>query len=171
MIQLFKVAFPLQCYQCLVTKCALLLTLLGCISPTPIQLDKTCIPFRTIKNIPVLAGKLNGKTAFFIVDTGASVSILNESESKRFGFGCIDSDGYQVAGLGGGESSMNEAVNCEVELGTLKLKGIKFHTKRLGNVVRIISQNENIHITGIIGANVIEHYKITIDYKNRTISF
>src|SRR5688500_9835416 len=115
MITLTKVAPLLQCYSCLAIKCALLLTVLGCISPVPLQLNTNCMKFRTIKNIPVLEGKLNGKRALFIIDTGASVSILNKSESQKFGFRFIDSAGDQVAGLGGGRSPMNKAVNCEVQ--------------------------------------------------------
>ena len=172
MTRILKNNLSLQCRKRYAIGCAMLLLLSACIAPTPLQLNvPEAIKFRTIKNIPVLEGRINGRPAFFIIDTGASVSILNESESKRFGFRCIDAEGYSVHGLDGGQSSMNEAVNCQVELGALKLRGVKFHTKRLGNVVNVISQNEKIRITGIIGANVIDHYKIIIDYKNRTISF
>lgn len=144
----------------------------GCVSIPPSELAvPNCIKFRTVKNIPVIEGRLNGKPALFIIDTGASVSILNKSDSRRFGFRCTDSAGHHVAGLGGGNSEMNLAINCEVEFGTMKLRNVRFHAKGLGRVVSVISAHEGVRITGIIGANIIEQYKITIDYKNRTISF
>jgi len=46
---------------------------------------------RTAGRIPVIGATLNGKSAYFIIDTGASISVLNEQEAESFGF-IIDTD-------------------------------------------------------------------------------
>lgn len=141
-----------------------------CTAPAKLE-DSNSVTFKTIKKIPVVEGKINGKRALFIVDTGASVSILNESLSKRFGFKYLSAPSTQrVLGLGG-QASMKIAFNCDVEFGNIRLNGVRFHSKPLGEVLSAIRENEEIEIAGIIGGNIIQQYGITINYRNSTISF
>jgi hypothetical protein len=146
-----------------------LLILLGCMAPVPLT-TPGCVSFKTVNKIPVVEGKINGKKAYFIIDTGASISILNETEANRFGFKFAVAEGMEVHGLGG-HAGINEVFECEVEFGSLKIKGVKFHTRKLNEVMQAITENDHIHIAGIIGANVIDFYGVTINYKNRTISY
>jgi hypothetical protein len=148
--------------------CVPLMMLLGCMAPA--QLIPGCVSFRTVNKIPVVEGKINGKRAYFIVDTGASISILNETEASRFGFKFFTPQDIEVHGLSG-QAEINEATHCEVEFGSLKIRGLKFHTKKLNEVVRAIHENEAVEIAGIIGANVIDFYGVTIDYRNRKIYY
>jgi hypothetical protein len=141
----------------------------GCLPPAQIgNLDQ--IKFITVGSIPVVEGRINGKKAFFVVDTGASISILDEACAKRFGFTAIASLDRIVIGLGG-ESRINDASNCLVELGPLKIDQVSFRTKRLGSFVAAIRRDAHIEVSGIIGADVFNHYKININYKDRTIIF
>lgn len=142
-----------------------------CCCTAPSKLDTKYVTFRTIKKIPVIEGKINGKRALFIVDTGASVSILNESLSKRFGFKYVSTPSSQrVLGLGG-DAAVRLAFNCDVEFGDIRVSGIRFHSQPLGEVVKAIREHEQIEIAGIIGGNIIQRYGITINYRNSTISF
>jgi hypothetical protein len=152
----------------LTLSCFPLMILLGCMAPA--QLTPGCVSFKTVNKIPVVEGKINGKKAYFIIDTGASISLLNETEANKFGFRFFTSEGLEVHGLGG-NGQINEATHCQVEFGSLKIRGLKFHTKQLNEVVRVIRQNEDIEIAGIIGANVIDYYGVTIDYRNRKIYY
>jgi hypothetical protein len=128
------------------------------------------LQFKTVGLIPIVEGKINGKRAWFIIDTGASVSILNRSNARHFGFKCFDSYSVSVVGFGG-ESKMNEAFNCKVEFGPLLLKNISFRARHMNDLTDVIRQHENIEIAGIIGADVFNRYKIAIDFKKSTISF
>lgn len=155
--------------QWLVIKVAMLM-LWGCVSPALVESNSNEIKFITVGCIPVVEGRINGKKAFFVIDTGASISILDEACSKRFGFRVTASVDRTVIGLGG-ESRINDAINCSVEFGPLKIEHVIFRTKRLGEFVAIIRKNNHVEIVGIIGADVFDHYKININYKNRTITF
>ena len=147
----------------------MVILLCGCISPRNTNAINQMF-FRTVGRIPVVEGKINGKCAYFIVDTGASVSILNQSVSDHFGFNYIVKVDQNILGLGG-QARLNEATNCNVEFGSLKLNGIVFCTKPLSDFVAFIRQRENITVAGIIGADVFTRYNITIDFKTQMISF
>jgi hypothetical protein len=129
------------------------------------------IRFFTISEIPVIEGKINGRPAYFIVDTGASCSILNESRSGHFGFTFKSRNAADlVTGLGG-EAMISLAYNCQIELGPLKIRSITFRTKPNDYLTQLIRQNEKIDVAGIIGADVLKRYNIRIDFGANTIGF
>jgi hypothetical protein len=130
----------------------------------------TELKFQTVGRIPVITGSINGKRAYFIIDTGASISMVNESEANHFGFTCFTMAAQNVVGFGG-ECRTSEAFNCKVAFGPLVIKGITFRTRPMGDFVNVIQQHENISIAGIIGADVLNRYKIAIDFSNNTLSF
>ena len=147
----------------------LLLLLWGC-SPTAYVPNLNCMYFKTVSRIPVAEVKINGKRAFFIIDTGASCSILNESVSEHFGFRYGIKRDDHVFGLAG-TAQMHRAFNCSVEFGPLDLTHTTFRTKHMDDIVSLIKQHENIEIAGIIGSDVLNHYRVAIDFKRSTISF
>jgi hypothetical protein len=149
---------------------AALLMLSGCLSTTYYIDDIPQLRFTTIGRIPVVEGKINGKRAYFIIDTGASCSILNQSVSERFGFKCFLKVDEHVVGLGG-EAKMNHAFNCVVEFGPLNLKNVIFRAKQMDSFVSVIQTHENIEIAGIIGSDIFNRYGIAINFKSNTITF
>jgi hypothetical protein len=148
---------------------AALLMMSGCLTSTYVR-NTNQLRFTTIGRIPVIEGKINGKRAYFIIDTGASCSILNQSVSDRFGFKSFVKIDEHVMGLGG-EAKMNHAFNCHVEVGPLKLNNIVFRTKHMDSFVSVIQTHENIEIAGIIGSDIFNRYGIAINFKSNTITF
>lgn len=146
----------------------LLFLLFGCAPTSYLTINQ--LHFQTIARIPVVEGAINGKRAYFIIDTGASVSILNEAEAKHFGFKFRPGTNQSISGFNG-RTKINQAFNCIVEVGPVKVSYITFHTKCLKEVADIIWQNEQIEIAGIIGSDIFALYNITINFKNKTISF
>lgn len=148
---------------------AALLMLSGCSSNAYLSEVKQ-LRFTTIGRIPVVEGKINGKRAYFIIDTGASCSILNQSVSDRFGFKSFVKSDEHVVALEG-QARMNHAFNCLVEVGPLRLKNVIFRTKCMDNFVSVIQTHENIEIAGIIGSDIFNRYGIAINFKSNTITF
>jgi hypothetical protein len=145
-----------------------LLSAWGCLPATYDNVTK--MRFSTVGKIPVVSGKINGKNAYFIIDTGASCSILNQSGSVHYGFAHLAHAGDQVTGLGG-KVDIHQAVNCLVEFGPLKLRHMSFRTKNLDYLTDIIKQQESITIDGIIGSDILNRYGISIDFKHNLICF
>jgi predicted aspartyl protease len=148
---------------------AALLMLSGC-APKAYLSDIKQLRFTTIGRIPVIEGKINGKRAYFIIDTGASCSILNQSVSERFGFKSFARDDEHVMALEG-QAKMNHAFNCIVEVGPLRLKNVIFRTKCMDSFVNVIQTHENIEIAGIIGSDIFNRYGIAINFRSNTITF
>jgi hypothetical protein len=141
----------------------------GCVSQASLQTVNE-VKFITIKHIPVIQGRINGKRAYFIIDTGASCSILNQSVADRFGFKYFATLEGSVAGFGG-TAKVNQAFNCIIEFGPLRICNVIFHTRHLDDLAAVIQDQEHIDIAGIIGSDIFKRYKIGIDYKTNTITF
>jgi hypothetical protein len=129
------------------------------------------IKFKSAGRIPVIDVILNGKPARFIIDTGASISILNEQEADYYGFRKIEPlADVEVAGFEG-SSMMKHATKCTLEIGSLKITHIRFKSKDINALVAILYRNEQIRIAGILGADLLTQYRMQIDFMNKTISF
>jgi predicted aspartyl protease len=128
------------------------------------------INFFSIVHIPVVEGRINGKVAFFIVDTGASCSILNESVAKHYGFKTMLVQDEHLMGLNG-TARMKTAYDYSITLSVLKIKGVTFRTRKIDELVDVIKNNESIAIAGIIGSDVLKKYQMGIDFRTNKISF
>jgi hypothetical protein len=128
------------------------------------------IYFFSVSQIPVVEGKINGKTAYFIVDTGASCSILNESVSKHFGFKTMIMVDEHLMGLNG-TAKIKTAYDYSINLGPLTIKSLLFRTRKIDELVDVIKNNERVSIAGIIGSDVLKKYQMGIDYRTNRITF
>jgi predicted aspartyl protease len=128
------------------------------------------INFFSIVHIPVVEGRINGKVAYFIVDTGASCSILNESVAKQYGFKTMVVNDEHLMGLNG-TAKIKMAYDYSIALSSLKIKGLIFRTRKIDELVDVIKNNESISIAGIIGSDVLKKYQMGIDFRTNKISF
>jgi hypothetical protein len=135
--------------------------------------EEEYVSFRMVNRIPVVNGRINGKQAWFIVDTGASVSVLNAREAKHFGFqvaNTVHHEGRSINGLGG-RSNVYAVSGCDLTIGHLPLKYIAWHSQDMQALFRAIYDNEEIRIAGIIGSDVLSKYHISIHYNKLALSY
>ncbi len=116
-----------------ITQWAIIMVVLvsGCASETALPIEPVrSITFRTVGRIPVIEARLNGKPAAFIIDTGASVSILNTSEAAFYGFevSTLQSDAVDVTGFSG-VSQIHNAGRCTIEIGSLRITHLRFRSR------------------------------------------
>lgn len=131
------------------------------------------VSFRMVNRIPVVSGRINGKPAWFIIDTGASVSVLNAGEAKHFGFHVANTVYHPVRSINGlgGRSNVYEVSECDLAIGQLPLKYIAWHSQDMQALFQAIYDNENIRIAGIIGSDVLSKYHIGIHYNKLALSY
>jgi Aspartyl protease len=129
--------------------------------------------FETDGHIPVVKAKLNGKPALFIIDTGASVSILNAGFATYYGFSVVEEITVQhtATGLEGAALPLGCVGKYTLEVGPLQIRSPRFQSRNLQALSSILFADERVHIAGIFGADVLMQYKMRIDFTNRTISF
>ena len=118
--------------------------------------------------LPIVPGTLNGSKVYFLLDTGASISILDLKESSRFGVKQGSIDDLQIGGYGGVTSNITKLENVDIRLGT-EIMTQDFKGKDIQYLIKGISQNTGVSIVGIIGNNNISSSNLILDFETDNI--
>lgn len=128
------------------------------------------IKLKTLKSKPVIEAKLNGRIAYFLLDTGSDITILHMKGHKRYNFNYHSSRGPHVANsLNSKNLNLHEAYTVDLTIGERQIKA-KFFVYDMSSVVETIYKTSNLKICGIIGSDVMGNYDFVIDYGQRHIT-
>lgn len=128
------------------------------------------VKFNTYNNIPVVQGTINGKKANFIIDSGASLTIVNNEFKDKYGFGESKLD-LTIEGINGGSTQvLSGAYNCEIKLNDIKINTV-IVSQNISSLSRVFRTNNGIEINGIIGSDVFTTELVKIDYDTKTVIF
>ncbi len=117
------------------------------------------IPFASVDPLPLIRGEINGREAWFVLDTGAGGVDLSAAGARRLGIAT------HAAGRGvfaGGKQAELQAGRIETfAAGGLTVRGIPT------TVVEALSLKLGGHdIDGAIGTAFLRHFLSTIDYRH-----
>jgi len=123
------------------------------------------IPFDYSSNEIIIQATVNGtKELRFIVDTGATQSILDKTIAKQIGT-LTASNLSMTTGAG---SIQTEALKVDkLSMGDLHMTNVPFATADLST----FGNSQTVRPVGLIGANVLKRFLMTIDYENQKITF
>lgn len=116
---------------------------------------------------PIVKATVNGLQAYFLVDTGASVNILDADRMKYFKFTKGRVIGT-IIGSGGGSSENCLANNANVILAQT-FPVYQWVTYSLGSVVDSIKAQTGIRIDGILGTPAIKQMEMKINLNDKII--
>lgn len=146
--------------------------LIGCQSPNYLNVATTTeiashINLEYERKLFFIDVYLNGRKTKFLVDTGASVSVLDINQSKEFDFICRSMTNRRIVGLNG--SILQYSVS-NVDLRAKDGKVIPCHLRAcdLSQVINKMEE-EGIYITGVLGSDFLMNAKATINYENKTL--
>jgi TPR repeat protein len=125
------------------------------------------MPFRSVVGHIVITATLAGHAGLkLLVDTGASASFLDQKTADALAI--KPSDTYST-GSGIGKDLLLSAVTNPVHLTLpgLDLANVSFRLFSTSPWDRPIG----MHLDGIIGTDILQHYAIRLDYRRRTIEF
>jgi hypothetical protein len=125
------------------------------------------INFISYNKLPIVEGRINNRKAYFILDSGASISVLDETQSHKFKFDVEESDD-EAAGYGG-VAQFSSVYNADIEMGGLSMV-TKFKSQDLTAIVVIMEATEGVTISGIIGNDIMKPNKFIINFADETIS-
>ena len=126
------------------------------------------IPFVDVEKVPIIKATLNNKSCYLMVDTGASISILDVTQSKTYNFK-LTSVANEVLGLGGKTNYYN-LDNVNVELDSLQFVS-SFKGGSLNQLVKTIRINSGYNIVGIVGSDIFKSHGFKIDYSTNSIKY
>lgn len=118
------------------------------------------VKLKDYRYVPLVQAKLNDKYKYFILDTGASISVIDESEVKNMKV--YYEDANTITGYGGIIKSTKVLKNPNIELGGIKLTD-KWLVQDISHIKLAVENSTNVTIAGIIGNNQLARYHLIID--------
>jgi hypothetical protein len=123
--------------------------------------------YRSVLGHIVVIASIQGHTPLqFLIDTGATASFLDEKTAAALAIKASDT---YTTGSGIGKDLLLSAVTnpMRVSLPGLDLASVSFRLVSTSSWDRPIG----LHIDGILGTDVLQHYALRIDYRRRTIEW
>jgi hypothetical protein len=124
------------------------------------EIDTSCGP-------SLIEGEINGKKTYFVLDTGAAITALDQSQSTYFGFSCRETD-LEICGFNSDVGAMKLVDGID----SIKINGKTIvipdtiYANNMARLTRYIESCTRKRIGGIIGVPVIKRYGLVIDLMN-----
>ncbi|WKN43710.1 retropepsin-like aspartic protease [Tunicatimonas pelagia] len=129
------------------------------------------IDIHTMRDQPIVKGTINGKEAFFLLDTGADVSLIHINDAKRYGFSYHtrhSRQGFRVTGLGASVKGLVGVYGMNLEIGSQKIID-DYIAVDLSNIIRTLHTGSTVRISGIIGCKALRLHGFVIDYHHKKV--
>jgi predicted aspartyl protease len=121
------------------------------------------IPFEIVSNEILIKSKVNdGNEYRFIVDTGATQNVMDQASANAVG--AVSKGEYSLT-TGSGFMKMGNANLKSIELGAIRLENVPMAVADLP----AFSAIKGVRPAGIIGANVLRRFLVTIDYAKKVL--
>jgi len=123
----------------------------------------TTIPFELVNNHIYVDGRIDGKPAHFLLDTGGG-NLLTPAAAKRFG---LSGEGKLAMG-GSGEDRVDVALAHagEVRIGDAALSKPVFYVLDLGQLAAV----EGVNLDGLVGYEMFRRFDVRIDYAKHEVT-
>lgn len=124
------------------------------------------VPFEISNNLVIVQASVNGaKPLSFILDTGASGTVISESAAKDLG---LKLEGQANASAQGGEIEMAFVKQASLRLSKdVELPNLTLATIRLNGLEAGLGRK----VDGILGYEVFKRFVVEIDYASRVVKF
>jgi predicted aspartyl protease len=120
------------------------------------------VPFQPAGNLIILQARVNGsKPLDFILDTGASGTVISQNAAKSLG---LKAESEGSASTQGGEIEAASIKNARIGIGTAgELRNVTLAAIRLNGLEAGVGRR----VDGILGDDVFEKYVVEIDYASK----
>ena len=120
----------------------------------------------------MVKGKIHGKEARFLIDTGASRSVFDTKTITSF----IDNLQFEkkeglTADVGSSDLESSTFVIDHLSIGELEITDYEGVALDLENIHEMYAKLHLPHIDGIVGGDLLHEYKAVINYRAKKIRF
>lgn len=126
------------------------------------------IPLTIRANIILVKLLVNNQPATFIVDTGASVSLLDRKQATKYNFTCFERYGSGEINSLSGINAMLPTSGIRLGYDLLRLRKFRFYGSDFDALQNYFAKR-NIRILGIVGADFLIKNSAVIDYQNKKL--
>ena len=112
---------------------------------------------------------INGIKGNFIIDTGASGTVINDSDILMFNLTTLSDDEDKAAGLGTTTLHVQKSKGNEITLGEFTIENWEVGIIHLGHVNEALETKGSGNINGVIGADIMNTFDAVIDYKDKAL--
>lgn len=119
-------------------------------------------------NLPIVCLYSNGKKLNFIVDTGASNSVLDlNSLNSLASYKKLETENCTLYGMDGNPVNV-EYINTTLYYGNTKINE-DFQILEVP-AVKVFKATQNIDIAGFLGSSFLKKHKVNIDFEKHTVN-
>jgi len=129
------------------------------------------VPVDIVSNLPIMTGRVNGsKSLNVILDTGAALTVVSPEVAVRAG---LKSDtSVAASGFGQGSDQTLRLVNSAALTWGPKNAGLRLSSERIAVLpIDYIGAQIGHPVDALFGSNVFQHFRVTLDYARRKVSF
>jgi tetratricopeptide (TPR) repeat protein len=125
----------------------------------------TSLPFKQVNHRPFVNVMINGKGPMrFVVDTGASLSVISDKAAERIGIKPVARGGNARAIGGTGTFPIIYGVLDSIIIGEAKIEAVPVYIRTVHNAS---DTPEEEKADGYIGLSVLANFAVTLDYQSR----
>ena len=126
------------------------------------------VPFELYGNRPFIKIKINNKeTLNFVIDTGASLSVISDKAAAKLGIKAVAHGGNARAVGGDGSFSIIYGVLDSIVIGEAKIDLVPAYIRTVHSPDEVPAEEK---ADGYIGLSVLSNYAVTIDYKEKKLT-
>lgn len=129
------------------------------------------IPIRqNAAGLLLITVKVNGTEGLFILDTGASISVLDSSQASRLQLTLQnEKSSFTGAGAGGQGLEVIPSEGNTIEIGNYIVTGFTLSVMSFDHVSQALTQAGCEEFSGVIGVDILKPGKAIIDYSTMTL--
>jgi tetratricopeptide (TPR) repeat protein len=125
----------------------------------------TSIPFKQVNHRPFVNVVINGKGPMrFVIDTGASLSVISDKAAERIGVKAVARGGNARAIGGSGTFPIIYGVLDSITIGEAKIEAVPVYIRTVHNASNTPEEEK---ADGYIGLSVLANFEVTLDYQSR----
>ena len=124
--------------------------------------EVSAIPFDLVNHRPFITLMVNGKGPLrFVVDTGASLSVISDKAAERLGIKAVARGGDARAVGGSGMFPIIYGLLDSIAIGDARIEAVPVYIRTIHTAP---DTPENERADGYIGLSVLANYAVTLDY-------
>ncbi len=130
--------------------------------------EVSTLPFTQINHRPFVKVTINGKGPLrFVIDTGASLSVISDKAAERIGIKAVARGGNARAIGGTGTFPITYGLLDSLTIGESKIEAVPVYIRTVHNSS---DTPEDEKADGYIGLSVLANFAVTLDYQSRQLT-